>query len=539
MASIAMPGIQTGIDTAAIVEQLLLVARRPVAMLETRRDLWQARVDALDTLETRLSAVQDAAEALRTTGAIAEYATASTDETVLTASAGSGAGEGAHTVVINRLAAGDRKIHDGLASADALVGAGRLAFTYDGQTYTIDTDAETTLEDLRDVINHSAAGNAVTASLLEYDAGGGQAVHLVLAGNDTGADYAVTVEDGQTTLAGFTSDTFTTTQAAQDAQIRIDGYPDGAWITRSTNTVDDVLPGVTLSLHATGEARLSLTRDTEALKGKLSDLVDAYNAVVSYARDRTAWDETTETAGILMGEFAVSHVRTTLRTPFIETATGFLGGSDPFSLAADLGLSTDGQGRLELDEEALDEALDENYLAVLALLGADRTGDSDSADITFYAAATQTTPGTYDVEAVFDAGTLVSARFKLASEGAGAWRDATVDGTRIRGTVGQAEQGLYLNATYGGTGTLTAQVRVRQGIGGRLYDLCEALLDPTDGTLAMTGDRYQGTIDSIEDSIERQEDRLTREEARLRAKFARLETALTLLEAQRSAIAMG
>jgi flagellar hook-associated protein 2 len=533
MASIALPGLQTGIDTQALVQQLLSASAGPLNRLEARQQRWENKAESLSGVESRLQTLRSAAEEVRVASELRAYQAITNDEQTLTVEANSGAAEGSHEIVINQLAAAERKVHDGLATLDSLVGEGVLAYTYDGQTRSIQTTAETTLEDLRDLINNDGGNPGVRASILEYDAGGDNVYHLVLGGADTGADYTVAIEDGLTTLAGFDSTGFTTTQSAQDAQIRVDGYPSGNWIGRSSNTIDDVLAGVTLELHAAGTVRISLTRDTETLKEKLSTLVEAYNDVVDHVQTETEWDEETQTAGVLMGESSVRHVRNRIRLPFIEGALGFMEGTDSFTLAGQVGLSLDSGGHLELDEETLDEAIAEDYLGVLNLFGADRSGTSNADELSFYAASSLTEPGAYDVRAVFDGGSLVSAQIKRTSEDDGAWRDATVAGNLITGAEGYDEQFLQITAAYAGTGTVEGVVHVRQGLGGRLYDRLEELLDPTGGTMTLAEEHFQNRIAVLQTNIERQQDRLDRMEERLVMKFARLEQALTQLEAQR------
>jgi len=225
-------------------------------------------------------------------------------------------------------------------------------------------------------------------------------------------------------------------------------------------------------------------------------------------------------------------------TALIEAALGFKDGSDAYTLAGQLGLSIDRNGTLEFDEETFDEALADDYLGLLALFGADRTGTSDSDNLKFYSAASLTEPGTYDVKATFAGGVLQSAQIKLASEDDTAWRAADVEDGVIIGAEGYPEYFLQITASYGGSGEVTAEVRVRQGFAGRLYDALDELLDATEGTIALVEDRCAGAIEAIDDNIERQQERLQRMEATLAAKFARLEQALTLLEAQRGALGM-
>ncbi|MBE3069628.1 MAG: flagellar filament capping protein FliD [Planctomycetes bacterium] len=550
MSTIALPGLLTGIDTQALVQQLVSAARRPVTQLQARQGRWEARQDAIEALKTRLDAFKDTVADIRHISDLQAYHATSNDESTLTVAATSGASEGAHDIAINQLAAAEREVHAGVATADTLVGIGVLAYVYEGQTRTVQTTAETTLEGLRDLINNDGGNPGVSASILEYDAGGGAVYHLVLGGDDTGAVHSIAIDAGQTTLDGtggtvdFRQETFTETQSAQDALVRVDGYPAGQWIARSTNSIDDILPGVTLDLHATtadGEAvRVSLHRDTEGLKAKITDLVDSYNAVVDYIQEKSAYDAATKTAGILMAEYSTTYVRRELRLPIIEAALGFEDGSDAYTLAGQIGLSLDRTGRLELDTDVFDEALADDYLGMLNLLAADRTGASGSDDLRFYAAAGVTAPGTYDVRATFalveGEVQLVSAQVKLASEGDGAWREATVDGNLITGAEGHPEYCLQVTASSGAEGTVETQVRVRQGVAGRLYDVLDNLLDSTEGTLTLVEQRCRNAIDALQGNIDRQEDRIRRLQASLTARFARLEQALTLLEAQRGAL---
>jgi flagellar hook-associated protein 2 len=546
VSTITLSGLSTGIDTSAIVQQLVAASSGTLTRLQVRQSEWTSKRNAFNTLESRLESLQSAVEDIRTTTDLRAYTATTNDSERLTLDVGTGAGEGAYDVTINQLAAAEREVHDGVAALDTLVGEGTLAYTYNGTTRTVQTTDETTLEDLRDLINNDAGNPGVTASILEYDAGGDQVYHLVLGGGDTGADYTVAIEDGQTTLDGtvgtvdFRTATFTETQSARDAQVRVDGYPASDWITRSSNTINDILPGVTLHLHApteTGETvRISISRDTEGLKEKVNAFVQAYNSVTDYIQDQTAYDEATGTAGILMGEYTTSYVRQLTRLPIIEAVPGFLDGTDPYTLAGEVGLSIDRYGTLELDEETFDDALAEDYLGVLNLFGADRTGASDSESLRFYGATSSTEPGQYDVKAVFQASTLVSAQIKGADEGEDAWRDATVDGNTITGDADHPEAGLQITADRNGTGTEEAEVRVRQGLAGRMYDIVDDLLDPLDGALANVQERCANMLDSLEENIERQEERLEAMEQRLTLQFARLESTLSQIQAQQSAL---
>lgn len=535
MSTLTLPGLSTGIDTAALVQQLVLAGSQPMKLLQARQATVQNKTSALATLESRVGLLKTSLEDLRSAADLRSYTTTSNNEQAVTAESTSEASEGSHEILVDRLASAERKVHAGLAALDTTVGAGAFAYTYDGETRTIVTTADTTLEGLRDLINNDGGNPGVTASLLEYDAGDGKAFHLVLGGNDTGADFAIAIDDVATTLDAFDAAGFTTTQAAQNSRVRVDGYPASNWIERSGNTLDDVLAGVTLHLSAasTDPVRINLSRDTASLKAKLQVLITSYNNIVDYAQQKTAYDPATKTGGVLLGEYTVTNLLQQLRSPLTERATGFLDGADAYSLAAQIGLSVDRNGKLTLDDETLDEALADNYLAVLDVLGTTGTGASDSVSLKFYGAREGTDAGTYSVKAQYADSVLVGAWIKKSDEPESAWRAATVEGNLILGADGQPEQGLQVVGVPIGAGTVQAEVRVRQGVAGRMFDTIE---DSLEDAVDLTQARFQTEVDMYQKSIDREQLRLERMQTQLTAQYARLEQTLTLLKAQQGAL---
>jgi flagellar hook-associated protein 2 len=539
VSTISLPGLTSGVDTAAIISQLIAAARQPENLLKSQQAGVQKQSTAFGTLADDVNTLKSAVNDLKNAADLRAFSVSSSRDGVLTATASSAAAEGTHEILIDRLASADRKVNAGLASADTLVGAGTFAYTYDGVTRVLQTTATTTLQNLSDLINNDGANPGVTANLLQYDAGDGLALHLVLAGNDTGADYSIVIDDVQTTLTDFRSDTFTTTQAAQNARLKVDGYPTGAgWLERSSNTVSDVIAGVTLNLQATtpeanAPLRLSIARDTSALKTKLQTFVADYNLVVSYAQSQIGYDTATKKAGVLLGEFAVTNILYQLRTPLTETVAGFQNGKDSFTLGAQIGLSVGQDGKLEMDEETLDAALSKDYSGVLSLLGANNSGVADGDNLRFYGAPSVTRPGAYDVKATFTDGVITSAQIKLSSEPDAAWRDATVNDGVIVGAKNQPEQDMQITGTYTGSGTVQTQVRVRQGLAGQMFNTIDKSLK---NSIDMTEKRYQTQIDLYQRNIDNEETRIAQLQKQYEQQYAQLEQTLTLLQQQYNSI---
>jgi flagellar hook-associated protein 2 len=401
--------------------------------------------------------------------------------------------------------------------------------------------AKATLVNGQIVLTDSTSGASGLSITLTYNANGSSAT-LTL------PSMAVETEGGSTTanLAGFAEADFTETQSAQDSQIRVDGYPSGAWINRSSNTIDDVISGVTLHLHDTTDAageEITLTRDIQSVKDKLTSMVNAYNLAVVHIQEQTGYNSAQETAGVLMGDFIVSTIRSQIRTPLITQTSGFIADIDNFLTPAQIGLELDKDGLLNLDANVFDEAIAENYMDVLALIGADKTGSSNSNTIKFYnASSNYTTAGNYDVEVVVSGGAITSARIKLSTEST--WRDATYSGNIVTGNStfdnngdpAYPENGLQLSVDLSQDSTFTATVRVKQGFTGAIEDALENMLKATTGSIQIDQEHVDDQIVGFKEKIEFEEYRLTIKENRLIARFAHLERTLALLQNQMAAM---
>jgi flagellar hook-associated protein 2 len=557
---LAFPGVYSGIDTETIIAQLMAINRRPLNRLEARKELWQDKGEAVAEIESRLVDMRGLVVSLRDSESLRRMTASTSDSGVLTASAGTGAAEGTHAITVNRLASAEREIHDGVATLDTLVGEGAFSYIYDGITTTLYTTAETTLEDLCDQINNEGASRGLSASILEYEDDPEHVYHLVLSGSDSGSDYTITINDAETTLDGtggtidFREASFDEVQSAEDCQVKVDGYPSGPgnWIERSSNTISDLIAGVTLSLKGVGTASVTLNRDTAALKNDLQNLANIYNGIAAKLDEYTGYDAETQTGGILQGDATLNGILYQIRSLLVGPAAGFVDGKDSFVLPAHIGLEIgkgsvtfDSEGNaafhegaygvLTLDEAALDDALTEDYLGVLSLIGAQRTGSSDDTHVRFTSALSTTTPGVYEVEVDFDAaGVITDARVR--TKGESEWRSLTIDGNQLTGPAGNPEAGLLLTAVWAGVPeTRSAEVQLRQGFAGALYDRLDDVLDASSGSITLRKENISSTIDGIDKNIEYQQTRLDKTEERLRAQYARLEATLSRLDSLNAA----
>jgi flagellar hook-associated protein 2 len=422
---------------------------------------------------------------------------------------------------------------------------GTFSYTYKGITrsFTGTSAAGNTLQSLVNLINQDGSNPGVTASVLQYNNG----YHLVLSGNDTGATNTITINDAGTTMAGFKSADIVQTQAAQDAEIQVDGFPSSNtgtsadWITRSSNTITDVIPNVTLTLGAAGSATIGITADNSQLETKRNSFVSQYNALVTSVTGYTDYNSTTQTAGIFEGDSGLTNLLSAVRSSLLDPVPGFVSGTDTYTMASQLGFSFDQNGVLSLDTGMLENALTSDYQGVMNLIGAANNGTSDSQYIQFSASSSDTTAGAYQVQAGFDSsGNLISAQCRPAGDTNDAdWQNMVISGDVATVSDQVPSQGLTVTIANDGTSgahTQTANINLKEGFAGVSYGSLSSELNPTSGILAIDTNQLNSEISDLNTQITAQQQKINTDTQTLKNKYAQMEATLALLNQQQGAI---
>lgn len=442
-----------------------------------------------------------------------------------------------------------RTCQGGAGTQNSLVGAGQFVYSYGGTKRTILTTADTTLANLADLINADSLNPGVSASVLQYDSGDGAAYHLVLAGKDSGASHTIAIDgtavtgttlDGTNGTIDFRQGSFLKTQTAQNSQVRVDGYPSGsAWIERDSNSIDDVVPGLTLTLQSLGSTTISTSRDTSQLQNSLQNLVSAYNENVTNLKQYTGYDATNKVAGLLQGDSLVTTILDSARASLVGVPAGFDGGnSNSITLASQIGLEMDKDGQLTFDTKIFSSAVDKDYDGVLKVIGATGTGSSDNAAVQFSSAMSSTKAGVYNVKITYDANGNATAWIKGSGD-ADYTRQMTVNGNQLTGVLGNAEQGLSLTTAWNssqGAYTTYATIRVQEGFAGSMYDADAAILDPTTGRFATQISQYDSQMSQLDTQIAAKQRAFDQKQEMLKQKFARLEATLSQLDSQKASL---
>lgn len=197
MAEIQFTGLTSGIDSAAIVQQLMTIESRRLATYQVDQNDYGNQLDAVDELRAKINSLKSAAASLADTDSMGIYNATSSDNDVLSVSASSEATAGSHSVAINQLATADTWIQEAspFNYETDYVGGGVFIYSYHNQERVITTvEDETKLEDLVNLINNDEDNPGVSASLL-YQGG---TYHLMLSGQETGEDYQISVNTSST-----------------------------------------------------------------------------------------------------------------------------------------------------------------------------------------------------------------------------------------------------------------------------------------------------------------------------------------------------
>ncbi|HGY1166262.1 TPA: flagellar filament capping protein FliD [Citrobacter braakii] len=320
----------------------------------------QAQLDAessgLDSLSTALTDFQSAIDALNsdTDGPLTFSATTNND--AATVSANSEAQAGTYSFYVQQLAQAQQSTFQMADNTYDATGTFDLTMA-DGSTMeidlsTADSDGDNKIDStgLVNAINNSDDNPGVSAALVKTD---GQTT-IMLTSDSTGEDSAFTATVNGTVIAS--PDTAMT--KAQDAVICLGGAS-GQTITSSTNTFDDVIPGVSMTFTEASDpddpsdvTTITIAEDSSASQAKVQTFVDAYNTLIDTVNSLTSNGGNGSNPGVFAGDAGLS----SLTSQLDDIAHAYYGGVS----IVDYGISLDSDGHLQVDSDKFNEAMEEN-----------------------------------------------------------------------------------------------------------------------------------------------------------------------------------
>lgn len=263
-----------------------------------------------------------------------------------------------HSLEVSSLATSQTLVFDGYSSADTALGTGSLAIafgTWSGSSFTANgtsstvaiTSGNDTLEGIAAKVNDAAIG--VTASVVMKSTGNYALVFQATTGASNAMQITVTEDNSSSSLDGLNYTTYsatTQTVAGADAALTIDGVG----ITRTSNTITDLIDGVTLSLTSktTSAETVSAVFDQDTAMVAAQGFVAELNAVISSLNTQYSRGTGVGDGGNLPGDPLVRSMISQIRSIITTGITGF-GASDIY--LANFGVMTNRDGSISLDTD--------------------------------------------------------------------------------------------------------------------------------------------------------------------------------------------
>lgn len=581
-----LSGSNSGIDTASLITTLTAARRAPAVALETKQKTLATQSTAFASLKTLLAKFQDSADLLRNAPAsintdknLFQYRTVSLNaqnttqsgDAFISATVTAGTPLQTYSVSnVTQLAQGAINSIGNFSVASmssAVVSSGPAtpgvlqagSVTFKGQTLTF-ADGDT-LQSVVDQFNAVKDLTGVTAAAVQTSVS--PSVYTIkLSSNNIGAvnDFS---SANLTDVGGvFSQVNWNNLQQGKDAAFTLDGLD----VQRPTNTITDLIPGVTLSLKQPMGAGVSVNvgvnADLTNIKAGITNMLDDYNSLRTFYATQTARNSdgtpksTTEADGtktvtaVLANDNTLRSIMNSLSNEVSRLVGGLAGGS--YNKLSDIGVKlTDYAGDdvtpatkniLTLDDVKLTNALNTNFDQVVNMFQFSSSTTVPSLQVFKRTNDLNLTDFTADLDPV---GKVYKATYTLPGASTSTTIDLTaVDinggGVQLTGPAGSPIAGLQM--IFAGTSFSTGNVHLSQGIADRMYNALDTATNAASGTLtnaitalATAGTRYTDDITKIDDKVATYRDQLVEKFAKLESALASVNTILQQLDAQAQA----
>ena len=349
-------------DFQTILTREVAIAKLPLQALQNQQtDILNKK----QTLAGLSAAVADVGSSIGALGALgASQALAARSSNPATVSVINTGATSAASYTISNIqsvaAAASETSSTGYATSDTtpVSANGNLSLVLGTTKYPITLDPQhNNLVGLRDAINKSGAG--VTASILTTGTGANPN-YLAVTANATGQ---TTLQLNDTPALGPATNLLTNTNQGANAVFNLNGVP----VSHSTNTINDVVSGLTFTILGTtapnASVTLSLGTDRSQLSSALQDFASKYNTLTDEVNAQVG-----AASGPLNGDFLITQIESDLRQ------TTSFSGSKSIQGLANLGISLDSSGKMTFDQTAFNSLTDAQIGDAFTFLGSATTG---------------------------------------------------------------------------------------------------------------------------------------------------------------------
>lgn len=335
MSTFTVGGLVSGLDTDNIITQLMAIERRPLTRSQQREEITKAKLSLYQELNTKLSALKSSASTVGQESTLQSVTATSSDTDTLTVTASTSPNQGTFTVSNITSIASQNAFRSNTTFASSTTDIVTTAGTFDIEiggsvAATVTYDADDSLTSIRDRIND--ANVDAQASIVDFS-GTGTDYRLIVTAKKEGTTNEVTLTNDTGSLLATDLGGLTETQTASDASFTFAGVA----VTRSTNTITDLIEGVTLQLKATtaGSVNITLASDATKNQANIDSFITSVNDVIGWLDGQLKYDSTKTKQGILFGDSTLQTIRQDLMSTLTTTA-----GTGSITTLAILGITT-------------------------------------------------------------------------------------------------------------------------------------------------------------------------------------------------------
>jgi flagellar hook-associated protein 2 len=414
--AITSVGINSGVLTSDLIDKLVAAEKEPTELrLDRKQEGLEAKLSAYGQIQSAISDLRLDARVLSKASSFTRL-TLNSSHSAISGSADTNAKPGSYTIEVSHLARAHSLASDNFSATTDSVGTGTLTIASGSSSAAITIDASNnSLQGVADAIN-AESELKVNASIIYT----GSAYRLALSSVDTGLDNVITVNvsadgDGDDTdNAGLSRLSFNGTEnhmsepvTALDASFSINGVD----VVRSSNTVTDVIKGVTLDLNSSNvgsPANVTIAQDVDTMVENVEKFFEKFNALQSLYNELTQFNPDTQEAAVLLGDATLRNVFNQIRSSVHQMVAGLQG--EGISSLADVGIVTNKDtGEISLNRSDFAAALAKYPADMEALFSVQgRTTDSQ---VDFISHQVGTKAGSYaiDITQMATQGALVGA----------------------------------------------------------------------------------------------------------------------------------
>ncbi|HAD42591.1 MAG TPA: hypothetical protein DCF97_05645 [Plesiomonas shigelloides] len=322
-----------------------------------QEDQNSALITAYRETQSAVNKLRTAAEKLDSARELNKTTVVAGDDKILSASVNGTTASGNYEFDVTQMAQiGREKLE--FAGNNKVTDAQTLTLGYGGKSFKVDVDANSSLEDIAAKINGAADNPGVKAAVVRED---GDKYSLVISGKDTGKENAVSVTSSNATTA------ISSLQTAQDAVLKMGSLT----FSSKNNKFENIIDGISIEAKQVGKTTVSVKPDNDGTKEAVKSFVAAYNELVDTIDKHSKATEVTDAdgkkrkkPGALGGDSMTRGMMSQLRNSVGQVYDG--------KTLSMLGIKTDRQGKLEIDDEKLTKAINEDPESISTVfLGAD------------------------------------------------------------------------------------------------------------------------------------------------------------------------